>query len=180
MYSWPPNLSQILLKNSFGKVVFQILAEIKMSRNENRLFGRHFETVDIFYIFFPEIWLWLVYIYGVKIITKFGWESGFLKVGSMETPPPLCTNGSAGYLMQLSVNIVNSVCFPKVLGLISVFFTFAFESFNFLSGVGVGVGGRQWNCTLYRGLWRAASLSLGQPPPPDILKSLATLLDFLI
>ena len=34
-----------------------------------------------------------VYIYGVKIIKKFRWESGFL-----------CTNGSAGYLMQLSVN----------------------------------------------------------------------------
>ena len=31
---------------------FQILAEIKMTRNENRLFGRHFETVQIFYIFF--------------------------------------------------------------------------------------------------------------------------------
>ena len=30
MYSWSPNLSQISLKNSFGKVVFQILAEIKM------------------------------------------------------------------------------------------------------------------------------------------------------
>ena len=45
-----------------------------------------------------------VYIlYGVKIITKFRWESGFLKGGSME--PSLCTNGSAGYLMQLSVNV---------------------------------------------------------------------------
>ena len=31
------------------------------------------------------------------------WESGFLKAGSME--PPLCTNGSAGYLMQLSVKV---------------------------------------------------------------------------
>ena len=30
MYSWSPNLSQISLKNSFGKVVFQILAEIEM------------------------------------------------------------------------------------------------------------------------------------------------------
>ena len=40
--------------------------------------------------------------YGVKIIKKFRWESGFLwGGGSMETPP-LCTNGSAGYLMQLS------------------------------------------------------------------------------
>ena len=63
MYSWSPNLSQISLKNSFGKVVFQILAEIEMMRNENRLFGRHFETVPIF--FFPEMWLWLAYIYMV-------------------------------------------------------------------------------------------------------------------
>ena len=29
MYSWSPNLSQISLKNSFGKVVFQILAKIE-------------------------------------------------------------------------------------------------------------------------------------------------------
>ena len=54
-----------------------------------------------------------VYTYGVKIIKKFRWESGFLWGGSME--PPLCTNGSAGYLMQLSVKVphfnVNSVFF---------------------------------------------------------------------
>ena len=43
-----------------------------------------------------------VYTYGVKIIKKFRWESGFLWGGSME--PTLCTNGSAGYLLQLSVN----------------------------------------------------------------------------
>ena len=47
-----------------------------------------------------------VYTYGVKIIKKFRWESGFLWGGSMEPPPPLCTNGSAGYLMQLSVNVL--------------------------------------------------------------------------
>ena len=32
MYSWSPNLSQISLKNSFGKVVFQILAKIEIWR----------------------------------------------------------------------------------------------------------------------------------------------------
>ena len=31
MYSWSPNLSQISLKNSFGKVVFQIFAKIEMT-----------------------------------------------------------------------------------------------------------------------------------------------------
>ena len=47
-----------------------------------------------------------VYTYGVKIIKKFRWESGFLWRGSRRgsRDPPLCTNGSAGYLMQLSVN----------------------------------------------------------------------------
>ena len=39
-----------------------------------------------------------VYTYGVKIIKKFRWESGFL--GGVPWNPPLCTNGSAGYLMQ--------------------------------------------------------------------------------
>ena len=38
-------------------VFFEILAEIEMTQNEIRLFGRHFETVQIIYIFFPEIWL---------------------------------------------------------------------------------------------------------------------------
>ena len=42
-----------------------------------------------------------VYTYGVKIIKKFRWESGFLW-GGFHGTPPLCTNGSAGYLMQLS------------------------------------------------------------------------------
>ena len=57
---------------------FQILAEIEMTRNENRLFGRHFETVQIFYFFFWNMVVISVYTYGVKIIKKFRWESGFL------------------------------------------------------------------------------------------------------
>ena len=31
---------------------FQILAKIEMTRNKNRLFGRHFETVQHFHGFF--------------------------------------------------------------------------------------------------------------------------------
>ena len=42
----------------------------------------------------------VISVYGVKIIRKFRWKSGFLR-GIPWTP--LCTNGSAGYLMQLSV-----------------------------------------------------------------------------
>ena len=43
-----------------------------------------------------------VYTYGVKIIKKFRWESGFLW-GFHGTPRYAL--GSAGYLMQLSVNL---------------------------------------------------------------------------
>ena len=52
MYLCSSTLSQISLKNSFGKVVFQILAKIEMTQNKNRLFGRHFETVQHFNFFF--------------------------------------------------------------------------------------------------------------------------------
>ena len=55
MFSCSPTLSQISLKNSFGKVVFQILAKIEMTQNKNQLFGRHFETVQHFQIFFAEL-----------------------------------------------------------------------------------------------------------------------------
>ena len=55
MYLRSPTLSQISLKNSFGKMVFQILAKIEMTRNKNRLFGRHFETLQHFQYFFAEL-----------------------------------------------------------------------------------------------------------------------------
>ena len=52
-----------------------------------------------------------VYTYGVKIVKTFRWESGFLWGDSKE--PPLCTNGSAGYLMQSSVKRYNYVFFVQ-------------------------------------------------------------------
>ena len=55
MYLCSPTLSKISLKNSFGKVVFQLLAKIEMTRNKNQLFGRHFETVQHFLNFFEEL-----------------------------------------------------------------------------------------------------------------------------
>ena len=54
-------LSQISLRNSFGKVFFQILAKIEMTRNKDWLFGRHFETVQHFTIFFAELWFFMVH-----------------------------------------------------------------------------------------------------------------------
>ena len=82
MYSCSPNLSQISLKKSFGKVVFQILAKIEMMQNKNRLFGCHFETVQHFQFFFSRIVIFYSpYIHGANFIAKFGWESGFLRLG---------------------------------------------------------------------------------------------------
>ena len=57
----------ISLKNSFGKVVFQILAKVEMSRNKNRLFGRYFETVQHFQFFFAELWFFIARTYMVQI-----------------------------------------------------------------------------------------------------------------
>ena len=83
MYSCSPTLSQISLKNFFGKVVFQILAKIEMMRNKNRLFSHHFETVQHFQFFFfgRIVNIYSPYIYGANFIAKFRWESGFLRLG---------------------------------------------------------------------------------------------------
>ena len=68
MYSWSPNLSQNSLKNSFGKVVFQILAEIKMTRMKIGYLAAILKWYKYF-IFFPwNMVVISVYIYGVKII----------------------------------------------------------------------------------------------------------------
>ena len=72
---------KISLKNSFGKEVFQILAKIEMTRTKNRLFGRHFETVQHFHFFFRIVIFYSPYIYGANFIAKFGWESGFIWLG---------------------------------------------------------------------------------------------------
>ena len=61
IYSCSPTMSRISLKHSFGKVVFQILAEIEMTWNKNRLFGRYFETVQHFQNVFAELCFFLVH-----------------------------------------------------------------------------------------------------------------------
>ena len=50
------------MNNSFGKVVFQILAKIEISQNKNQLFGRHFKQYNIF---FSELWFFIVPTYMV-------------------------------------------------------------------------------------------------------------------
>ena len=75
-------------------MVFQILAKIKMTKNKNRLFGRHFETVQYFHFFSRIVIFYSPYIYGANFIAKFQWESGFLR-----GVPPLGTNGSKSTLV---------------------------------------------------------------------------------
>ena len=79
-------------------MVFQILAKIEMTRNENRLFGRHFETVQHFQIFIAELWFFIVHTYLVQIslqnsagkVVFYGW---------VLRNPPLGTNGSKSTLV---------------------------------------------------------------------------------
>ena len=98
MYSYSPTLIQISLKNCFGKVVFQILAKIEMTRNKNRLFGRHFETVEHFQNFFCRIVIFIARTYMVQIsLQNSGGKVVFLRGDSME--PPLGTNGSKSTLV---------------------------------------------------------------------------------
>ena len=91
MYLCSLTLSQILFKNSFGKVVFQILVTWLFSRNENSFFGRHFETKHFLIVLFADIWLfWVystVYTYGASFVPKFLQESAPKWMGP--SGPPL-------------------------------------------------------------------------------------------
>ena len=96
MYSCSPTLSQISLKKSFGKVVFQILTKIKMTQNKNWLFGRHFETVQhLKFSFFSELWFLIVHTYMVQISLQISVGKWF----SWGNPSPSGTNGSEGTLI---------------------------------------------------------------------------------
>ena len=88
IYIYSPSLSQILLKNSFGKVVFQNLAKIEMTRNKNRLFGRHFETVQHFFFFLQYCYFFLMArTYIVQISMQNSGGKVVFSGGSMEPPP---------------------------------------------------------------------------------------------
>ena len=80
-------------------MVFQNLAKIEMTRNKNRLFGRHFETVQhLNFFFFAELWLFMTRTYMVQISLQ---NSGGKVVFSGGVPwnPPLGTNGSKSTLV---------------------------------------------------------------------------------
>ena len=75
------------MKNSFGKVVFQNLAKIKMTRNKNRLFGRHFETVQHLKCFFAELRFFMSRTYMVQISLQNPGGKVVFSGGFHGTPP---------------------------------------------------------------------------------------------
>ena len=95
IYLCSPSLSQISLKNSFS-------AKIEMTRNKNRLFGRHFETATIF----PQNnGFDSAYLYGANFIAKFLWESGFLR-GVPWNPPWVPTEVKVPWSLRYKVWIL--------------------------------------------------------------------------
>ena len=75
--------SNVNLKNSFGKVVSQMLAKIEMTRSKNRLFGRHV-AVQHLKKYRIMIFFYSAYIYGANISAKSGGKVVF--GGYMEPP----------------------------------------------------------------------------------------------
>ena len=50
------------------------------------------------------------YIDGANFIAKVRWESGFLRLGLLDPPPPLGTNGSKStFVMHLSVTFISDL-----------------------------------------------------------------------
>ena len=88
MYSYSPTLSQISFKNSFGKVVFQILAKIETKIGYLAAILKRYNNLFIYFFFFCRIVIFYCpYIYGANLIAKFLWESGFLKGGGFHGTP---------------------------------------------------------------------------------------------
>ena len=80
-------------------MVFQNLAKIEMTRNKNRLFGRHFETVQHLNFFFAELWFFITRTYMVQISVQNSGGKVVFSGGVPWKPPPLGTNGSKSTLV---------------------------------------------------------------------------------
>ena len=75
------------IEKFFWESDFQILAKIETARNKNRLFGRHFETVQhLKKNFHKKKWFLVVHTYMVQIsLQNSGGKVVFLRGGSIET-----------------------------------------------------------------------------------------------
>ena len=101
-------------------MVFQNLGKIQMTRNKNRSFGRHFETVQHFRIFFAELYFFCLYIYGANFKVVFSGEGfhgtplGHRRGSGVETPE---AHGFSGFLrpQNASHRIIFLTFFRQVL-----------------------------------------------------------------
>ena len=80
---------------------FSNFGQIEMTRNKNRLFGRHFKTVQHFhFLFFSELLTFIVHTYMVQIsLQNSGGKVVFYGWVPRNPPPPLGTNGSKSTLV---------------------------------------------------------------------------------
>ena len=78
-------------------MVFQNLAKIEMTRNKNRLFGLHFETVQHFKFFLAELWFFMTRTYMMQISLQN--SGGKVVFSGGFHGPPLGTNGSKSTLV---------------------------------------------------------------------------------
>ena len=69
MYSCSPTLSQTSLKNSFGKVVFQILAKLEKTQKKKKkgYLAAILKRYNIFNFVFEKLWFFIVPTYMVQI-----------------------------------------------------------------------------------------------------------------
>ena len=114
MYSCSPTLSQISLKNSFGKVVFQILAKIEMMRNKNRLFGCHFKKGHHFQFFSLFSFLQNCdFVLSIHIWFNFHCKiqlgKWFSTVGSLGTPLVHPTGVKVPWALKVLINVRYSI-----------------------------------------------------------------------
>ena len=77
-----------------------------MTRNKNRLFGRHSETVQHLIFFCRIVIFYVPYIYGANFIAKLQWEGGFLRGVPWN---PLGHQREQKYLGHLSVKLMNYI-----------------------------------------------------------------------
>ena len=77
------NFEPNFVEKFLWEIGFSMFGHVTFLRSEYSFFGRHFETVQSFICFCWNMVIISVCVYGVKIILKFRWESGFLKRGSM-------------------------------------------------------------------------------------------------
>ena len=99
MYSRFSTLSQILLKNSFEKVVFKFWPRDGFRERKIQFFGRHLEMVHILIFFFCFMIVLGLYMVRCMFRTKIPTGKYLKMIGSKWTP--LCTNGSEKKLKHL-------------------------------------------------------------------------------